>query len=171
MKQKIRLVVYHANEDDPKKCTAKKLQRFGFVSLEKTIRKLPYHAVLLNPFAEKCLSREDLDMAQKHGLVALDCSWKTAEQTFMSLETTMVSRALPFVLAANPVNYGKAFQLTTLEAFAAALYIFGEVDYAKEILGIYTWAPQFLLLNREPLEEYRQAETSAEVVRLMRQYI
>ena len=171
MKRTIRLVVYHTNEDDPKKCTAKKLHRFGFATLEKTIRKLPYHAILLNPFAEKSLSREDLGVAKEQGIAAVDCSWKTAEQTFESLETTMISRALPFLLAANPVNYGKPFQLSTLEAFAAALYILGEVEHAKEIVGIYTWGPRFLELNREPLEEYRQARDSAEVVRLMKQYI
>ena len=170
-KKMISLVVFHADEDDPKKCTAKKLHRFGYADLEKNIRKLPYHAVLLNPFAEKSLSREDLVTAQEHGLVALDCSWKTAEQTFLCLETTTISRALPFLLAANPVNYGKPFQLSTLEAFAAALYILGEADDAKKILGIYTWGPRFLELNREPLEDYRQAKDSAEVVRLMKQYI
>jgi pre-rRNA-processing protein TSR3 len=154
MKKPVRLVVYHADEDDPKKCTAKKLHRFGYVVLEKSRRRLPYHAVLLNPFAEKSLSREDLQDAKDHGLVALDCSWKTAEQSFQSLETTMVSRALPFLLAANPVNYGKAYQLSTLEAFAAALYILGEVAHAKEIVGIYTWGHRFLELNKEPLEDY-----------------
>jgi pre-rRNA-processing protein TSR3 len=170
-KKTVRLVIFHANEDDPKKCTARKLHRFGYAALEKTLRKLPYHAVLLNPFAEKSLSREDLPIAQQQGIVALDCSWKTAEQTFLSLETTTISRALPFLLAANPVNYGKPFQLSTLEAFAAALYILGEVDDAKKILGIYTWGPRFLELNKEPLEDYRQAKDSAEVVRLMKQYI
>ena len=171
MKKTIRLIVYDANEDDPKKCTAKKLHRFGHVFLEKNIRRLPYHAVLLNPFAEKSLSREDYLMAMNHGLVALDCSWKTAEQSFEFLKTKTTSRALPFLLAANPVNYGKPFQLSTLEAFAAALYILGEVEHAKEIVGIYTWGPRFLELNREPLEDYRQAHDSAEVVRLMKQYI
>jgi len=171
MKKPVRLVVYHANEDDPKKCTAKKLHRFGYAALEKNIRRLPYHAVLLNPFAEKSLSREDLQNAKDHGLVALDCSWKNAEQSFEFIETITISRALPFLLAANPVNYGKPFQLSTLEAFAAALYILGEVEHAKEIVGIYTWGPRFLELNREPLEDYRQARDSAEVVRLMKQYI
>ena len=35
MKKLVRLVVYHVNEDDPKKCTAKKLHRFGYADLEK----------------------------------------------------------------------------------------------------------------------------------------
>jgi pre-rRNA-processing protein TSR3 len=171
MKKSLRLVVFHTNQDDPKKCTAKKLHRFGFATLQKDIRRLPYHAILLDPFAEKSLSREDVSIAQKHGLVALDCSWKTAEQTFQSLETRMVPRALPFLLAANPVNYGKPYQLSTLEAFAAALYILGEVTQASDILGIYTWGLRFLELNKEPLEEYRQAQTSAEVIQIMNKYI
>ena len=171
MKKPVQLVVYHTDQDDPRKCTAKKLHRFGFATLQKNIRRLPSHAILLDPFAEKSLSHEDVAIAQRNGLVALDCSWKTAEQTFQSLETRMTLRALPFLLAANPVNYGKPYQLSTLEAFAASLYILDEVAQATAILGIYTWGHRFLELNKEPLEEYRQASTSAEVVRRMKQYI
>jgi pre-rRNA-processing protein TSR3 len=171
MKKPVQLVVYHTDQDDPKKCTAKKLHRFGFAILQKNVRRLPYHAILLDPFAEKSLSREDVAIAQNHGLVALDCSWKTAEQTFQSLETRMTPRALPFLLAANPVNYGKPYQLSTLEAFAAALYILDEVTQATTILGIYTWGHRFLELNKEPLEEYRQARSSAEVIQIMNKYI
>ena len=171
MKREIPLVVFHANEDDPKKCSARKLHRFGYASLVKTMRRLPRHAVLLDPFAEKCVSREDSESACAHGIVALDCSWKTAEKTFQHAESTMNPRALPFLLAANPVNYGKPFQLSTVEAFAAALYILGEVSQAKKIVGIYTWGHHFLELNREPLEDYRQARTSIEVVHLMNKYI
>jgi rRNA small subunit aminocarboxypropyltransferase len=171
MNREIPLVVFHADEDDPKKCTARKLHRFGYATLVRTMRRLPYHAVLLDPFAEKCLSREDFDNAALHGIVALDCSWKTAERTFQHVEKTMYPRALPFLLAANPVNYGKPFQLSTMEAFAAALYILGKKAQAEKIVGIYTWGPNFLGLNREPLEEYRLARTSAEVVSLMKKYI
>ena len=171
MKNSIKLVVFDANEDDPKKCTAKKLHRFGFASLEKNIRRLPHQAILLNPFAKKSLSQEDIQTAKKQGILALDCSWKTAEQSFEFLQTKTISRALPFLLAANPVNYGKPFQLSTLEAFAAALYILGEIEQAKKIVGIYTWGIRFLELNQEPLEEYRTALNSTEVVRRMKQYI
>lgn len=171
MKKNIRLVVYHTNEDDPKKCSAKKLQRFGYAILQKNIRKLPYHAILLNPFAEKSLSYEDVQIAHQYGLVALDCSWKTVEQAFQSLKTRMVTRALPFLLAANPVNYGKPYKLSTLEAFAAALYILGEIIQATEIVRIYTWGHRFLELNKKPLEEYRKARTSTEIIHIMKKYI
>jgi len=170
MKQEIQLIVFHTNKDDPKKCTARKLQRFGFATLERNLRKIPRHALLLNPFAEKSLSREDRETSLKYGIVALDCSWKTAEITFQSLEVTSTSRALPFLLAANPVNYGKPFQLTTLEAFAAALYILDEIDQAKTLLKLYTWSLHFLTLNRQPLEDYRKAKSSTEVIKAMKQY-
>ena len=171
MKKKIQLIVYHANEDDPKKCSAKKLHKFGFAKIEKNIRRVPKHAILLNPFAEKSLSKEDVVTARKNGILAIDCSWKNAEKCFEYLCKKNVSRALPFLVAANPVNYGKPFKLTTLEAFAAALYVLGERNYAKDILNIYKWGPHFLELNKQPLEDYRNAKSSKEIIQIMDEYI
>ena len=168
---KTKLYVYHTNEDDPKKCSAKKMKKFGFVNLQENIRKLPRDTILLNPLAKKSISKEDLSIAKKNGILALDCSWKTVETSFDSLIDKNYSRALLFLVAANPVNYGKPFKLTTLEAFAASLYILGETEHGEEILQLYKWGPQFLILNREPLEDYRQAKNSAEIVEIMRQYI
>jgi pre-rRNA-processing protein TSR3 len=171
MTKKIKLIAYHADEDDPKKCTAKKLSRFGFISLEKNIARIPQHSILLNPFAKKSISPEDRSIALAYGLVALDCSWKHVDDAFTYLDGRCHSRALPFLVAVNPVNYGKAFQLSTLEALAATLYILGEVERAQEILCLYKWGPHFLELNHEPLEEYRQAKTSRDVVNIMKSYI
>jgi len=167
----MKFIVYHANEDDPKKCSARKLHKFGFVKLETKIRKTPKDAILLNPFAEKSLSKEDLTIAEKHGILAVDCSWENAEKSFDFLDKKCNSRAIPFVIAANPVNYGKPFKLTTLEAFAATLYILGDVEKAKEILNLYKWGPNFLVLNKEPLENYRKAENSTEIIKIMKQYM
>jgi pre-rRNA-processing protein TSR3 len=78
---------------------------------------------------------------------------------------------LPFVVAVNPVNYGKPLKLSTLEAFATALYILGDVKKAEEMLNLYKWGPNFLVLNKEPLEDYRNAKNSSEIIDAMRQYI
>lgn len=171
MKNEIRLYVYHANEDDPRKCSAKKLEKFGYVKLEKNIRKTPKNSILLNPFAEKSISKEDLKLAKDSGILAVDCSWKNAENSFDYLDKRNHSRALPFVVAANPVNFGKPFKLTTLEAFATSLFIFDEVKKAEELLNLYKWGPHFLSLNKEPLEEYRHAKTSKEIVEIMKKYV
>jgi len=167
----MRLFVYHADEDDPKKCSARKLARFGFVRLETNIRRTPRGTILLNPFAEKSFSKEDKNIAEENGILAVDCSWRNAENNFDYLDKRCKSRALPFVVAANPVNYGKPFKLTTLEAFVTALYILDEVEKAKEILNLYKWGPHFLVLNKEPLDEYRKARNSSEIIEVMKQYL
>lgn len=169
--EKINLFVYHLRQDDPKKCSALKLKRMGYARVTKKIRELPNGGVVLSPFSDKSVSKEDLEAAEQRGIIAVDCSWEQAEQCFSKLERIGETRALPFLVAVNPVNYGKPFKLTTLEAFAAALYILGEVDHAKEILEIYKWGPHFIELNKQPLEDYRQSETSREVVEAMQQYL
>jgi pre-rRNA-processing protein TSR3 len=132
---------------------------------------LPSNALLLDPFSKKSLSREDSIIA-RNGIVALDCSWNKIENNaFKILKKKMHPRALPFLLASNPVNYGKAFKLTTAEAIASALYIIGEIDGAKEILSIFKWGEHFFTLNGEPLEDYRKSKTSEEVIEKMMQYV
>ena len=167
----MKLIVYHKNEDDPKKCSAKKLHKLGFVEIMTKIRKTPKDAILLNPLAVKSLSKEDLNIAEKNGLLAVDCSWKNVEKSFNFLDKRCISRALPYLVAANPVNYGKPFKLTTLEAFASALYILGKIDYAIEILNIYKWGPHFIDLNKQPLEDYRKADNSQGIIDAMKNYI
>ncbi|MGF3554672.1 MAG: DUF367 family protein [Thermoplasmatota archaeon] len=171
MNEKIRLIIYHVNEDDPKKCTAKKLGRFGLADIVTNIKKTPKKAILLNPFAKKSISKEDLFIAKKNGILAVDCSWENAEHCFDFLNKRCIPRALPFLVAVNPVNYGKPFKLTTLEAFAASLYILGETEFAFEILKIYNWGPQFLEFNKEPLEDYRKAKNSTEIIKIMKYYL
>ncbi|MBS3802083.1 MAG: DUF367 family protein [Candidatus Thermoplasmatota archaeon] len=166
-----KLRVYHTNDDDPKKCTARKLNRLGYASLHTKIRDFPPNMILLNPFSKKSLSPEDTTHAEKHGVLAVDCSWKTAEQQFFELSKIHVSRALPFVIAVNPVNFGKALKLTTLEAFAAAVYILDNPGQAEQLTSIYKWGPHFLTMNKNPLEDYRTAKTSKEVIQRMHEYL
>jgi pre-rRNA-processing protein TSR3 len=162
-----RLTIYHTHQDDPKKCTAKKLARFHLVTLQKSLRDLPSDAVLLNPFSSKALSRED---ASATDILAVDCSWEKAEEVFGVVSKKRKARALPYLLAANPVNYGKPFRLTTAEALAATLYILGAPEQATELLKIFTWGLHFFILNKEPLSEYQTAKNSTEIIEIMKQY-
>jgi pre-rRNA-processing protein TSR3 len=69
------------------------------------------------------------------------------------------------------VNWGKPMKLSSAEAFAAALYIMGFKEQASKVLEKLSWGLGFLELNREPLERYSEARTSAEVVAIQSDYI
>ena len=83
----------------------------------------------------------------------------------------MKQRSLPYLVAANPVNFGKPFKLTTVEAFAAALYILGEDEQATTILGKFNWGHTFSELNCELLEAYARAKDSSEVIAIQSEYL
>jgi len=139
------LLIYHADQCDPKKCSGRKLARFELARLTRHINQLrPF--LVLSPFSEKALSPADRGT---RGLAALDCSWAHAEEVFARFK--LQERALPFLVAANPVNYGKPFKLSTVEALAAGLVILGEPEQARSILSKFNWGYVFLELNREPL--------------------
>jgi pre-rRNA-processing protein TSR3 len=169
----VELHVRYEGDDDPEKCTARKLDRFDLVELHHSDRATPY-GLVLNPHAEVALSPADADPSGPAGdaadrLVALDCSWESAGEALFDLPGE--HRALPFLVAANPVNYGRAFQLTTVEALAAALYVLGHPDRAEALLSKFTWGETFLELNAEPLERYAACEDSAEVVAVQAEYL
>lgn len=165
------LLVYHVSQDDPKKNTARKLARFELATLVDRVDRVPRGGILLDPFAERALSREDADTARARGLVALDCSWRHAEEVFPAVRAKTVPRALPYLLAANPVNYGKPFQLSTVEALAASCHIMGDAEQAARLMSKFGWGEVFLKLNANPLEDYAAAATSREVVEAMNAYI
>jgi pre-rRNA-processing protein TSR3 len=167
----IDVVVYHTAQDDPKKNTALRLEKFGKARLVNKLDRCPHHAVLLNPFAKKALSREDLEDMRKYGLLALDCSWAQAEEAFPVLLGQTRSRALPFLVAANPINYGKPFILSTAEALGAALWIVGETRKARDLLSVLPFGERFLELNKNPLEDYAKCDTSKEIVAAQALYL
>jgi pre-rRNA-processing protein TSR3 len=160
-----RIVIYHANQCDPKRCTGLKLKRHGLARIVTRTRFLPKRAIVLNPFAETAFSPADRQRIQDFGIVALDCSWEHA-QKIMSSHVKGTSRCLPVLIAGNPTNYSKATKLSTVEALAGALYIAGFKEDAKKLLSIFVWGHTFLDLNVNLLDSYSLAKDSTEIVRM-----
>jgi pre-rRNA-processing protein TSR3 len=164
----IPLYIYHAGQCDPKKCTGRKMARFDLARLYNRVSKLPRSAILLDPLAEKALSPADAGK----GIIVLDCSWEEVERIFPELgKLNLDHRALPYLLAGNPVNFGRPFKLNSAEAFAAALYILGNKEQAERVLSKFNWGHSFLELNKEPLEEYSNAKNSTEIVEIQSHYV
>jgi pre-rRNA-processing protein TSR3 len=160
-----KITIYHARQCDPKRCTGLKLKRHGLARLVTKTRFLPKRAIVLNPFSEIAFSPADRKRVEDFGLVALDCSWEHAEKVLLK-HVRGTSRCLPILIAGNPVNFGKATKLTTAEALAAALYIAGFKQEAKELLSIFTWGHTFIELNLAALENYAAAQNSAGIIRI-----
>jgi pre-rRNA-processing protein TSR3 len=161
----VRISIYYAAQDDPKKNTALRLKRRGFARTVTKTRFLPKRAIVLNPFGEIAFSPADRQRILQFGLAALDCSWEHAQKV-MAEHVKGTSRCLPILIAGNPVNFGKLTKLTTAEAIAAALYIAGFKDEAHEILGIFPWGHTFFELNGFLLDNYALAKDSGEIVEM-----
>lgn len=135
-------------QDDPNKCTAAKLVKFGLAyAIKKTLKK----SMFLDPFADDFLLSTDKKLA--NSITGIDCSWNQVNDTF-SKKFVGIPKRLPPLLAGNPVNYAKLGKLTTVEAICAALYILGQKDDSSRLLDKFKWGHTFYDLNQNLLEEY-----------------
>ena len=164
----IPVIVYDKNQCDPKKCTAKRMLKFGLAKEAKTLINIPSGSIVLSPLAEKALSPADLKYAH-NGLVVMDLTWTNIDE-FPKLSRTQ-DRALPYLLASNPINWGRPMELNSAEAVLASLLILGQKEQADSFMGRFNWAPEFVRLNGELLEAYSRASDSAEVVSIQNEYI
>jgi pre-rRNA-processing protein TSR3 len=165
----VRLFVYEMKQDDPQKCTSRKLARFGLATPLSRRYHIPRQAIVLNPLAPTILLSQDKVQAELGGLAVVDCSWKRVKGAF-SARFKGRSRRLPYLVAANPVHYGRLFELSSLEALTAALYILDHREQARNIVRIYKWGPAFLSLNKNLLEEYAQAKTAEAITKIEEAY-
>ncbi len=160
----INLYFYDGNQCDPKKCSGRRLAKFDLARQVKRIAHIPAHALVLMPTTKKVISKDDLERAKKSGIAVLDLSWKATGDNFPKSIKMSRQRALPYLVASNPVNYGKPFILSTAEAFAAALVILGYREQAEEVLNKFKWGPTFFKVNREPLEDYENAKNAEGII-------
>lgn len=151
-------------QDDPTKCTAAKLVKFG---IARRIRRLTGRDMVLDPFAKEFVLKSDRELTGT--VTAIDCSWELAQKMFLQ-KFAGLSRKLPPLLAGNPVNYSKVGKLTTAEAIAGALYVMDYGDLADSILGKFKWGHTFFELNQYLLADYAGAKTADDVDAIAQEY-
>ena len=159
---KLKVLMYY--QDDPKKCTAAKMIKFG---LAQDIKKINNRSLVLHPFAAKYLLPTDKPLI--NSIIGVDCSWNLAEKEF-SKTFNGIQRKLPPLLAGNPVNYAKLNKLTTAEALAASLFILGDNKQALEILNKFKWGHTFFELNKNLLEDYSKVSSDDEIDIILSDY-
>ena len=153
----LKINILMLRQDDPVKCTAAKLVKFG---LARAIKKTLANSIVLNPFATQFLLPSDVSIA--NSITAIDCSWNLADDT-KNKKFAGIARKLPPLLAGNPVNYSKLHKLTTVEAISGSLYMLGQKGLALKLLDKFKWGHTFYELNQNLLEDYLSAKNEDEI--------
>ena len=159
---RINLLMFY--QDDPKKCTAAKLIKFG---LAKKITRSKSNTVILHKKKKKTLFNHEKSLFTS--ITGIDCSWALAEEVFQK-NFVGISRKLPPLLAGNPVNYSKINKLTTVEAIAGAAFILGSESLSRNLLEKFNWGHTFLELNENLLHDYQKTTSEDQVIKIIREY-
>ena len=101
----------------------------------------------------------------------MDCSWARVDETPLHRLKTPNPRLLPFLVAANPINYGKPCKLSCVEAIAATLIITGFAEEANVYLSKFSWGHSFIKLNSELLTSYAQCKSSQEIIEIQDKFL
>ena len=150
----IPLAMWDLGQCDAKRCTGRKMSRLGMLRCIQV--GTTWRGVVLSPEGRKLVAPDDHDLVAAHGVSVIDCSWALVGGLPYHRMRGQ-ARLLPYLVAANSVNYGKPHKLSCAEAIAATLYIVGFQDEAATVMEAFTWGPEFLKINRELLDAYAAA--------------
>eukprot|EP00892_Ulva_mutabilis_P006325 jgi/Ulvmu1/4064/UM019_0042.1 len=165
----VQLGMWDLGQCDKKRCSGTKLVRARLVSEIKLGKS--WGGVILSPMGQQCVSIEDAPLIASKGLAVVDCSWNRLDEVPFFKIRGQAARLLPWLVAANPVNYGRPCKLSCAEAFAAALYICGFPDSASMVLSKFTWGHSFFELNAELLDLYAACTSAKEVIETQQDYL
>jgi pre-rRNA-processing protein TSR3 len=70
---------------------------------------------------------------------------------------------VPYLIAANSVNYGRPWRLNCVEALAACFYICGHADWAEEVLQHFSYGEAFIDINSQLLKRYAACSSEEEI--------
>jgi pre-rRNA-processing protein TSR3 len=165
-----KIVLFEYKHNDPKRDSGMKLVRLG---LAKSIRPGDaFKGIVLSAEGRCVLSQADILLIKSAGIGAINCSWNRLDEvTNIPGGNLSRHRKLPFIVASNPINYGKAFKMNSAEALAAGLAIVGLREEAEKLTEKFSWSNEFWRLNGEYIDAYAQCKTGKEVLAVQNQFM
>lgn len=158
----VKLGMWDFDHCDPKRCSGKKLERLGLIKSLRVGQK--FQGIVVSPNGKGVVCPNDREIVEEHGASVVECSWARLDEVPFNKIGGKHERLLPYLVAANQVNYGRPWRLNCVEALAACFAIVGRMDLATELLSHFSWGLGFLELNKDLLEIYQQC-TDAESVK------
>lgn len=149
------------NHCDAKRCSGKRLMRLGLMRELHVGQKHP--GVVISPKAKTLISPADRAIMEQYGVAVVEASWKRIEEVPFTKIGGPNQRLLPYLIAANPTNYGRPWRLNCVEALAAGFVICGHEDWAQEVLATFSYGEAFLDINETVLRRYAACQDEEEV--------
>ena len=146
---------------DPKRCSGKKLMKLGLMRELHIGQK--HSGVIISPNAKQTISPADRELMEQYGAAVVECSWARVKEVPWPKIGGKCERLLPYLVAANSVNYGKPWRLNCVEALGAAFYICGHPDWAEEVLSHFSYGEAFLEINSSILKRYAACKDEADI--------
>ena len=156
------IAMWDFQQCDSKRCTGRKLARLHMIQTL-SLGGNSWRGIILSPEGRQAVSPADRVLVETHGISVIDCSWALVDGLPYH-KMKGVARLLPYIVAANSVNYGKPFKLSCAEAIAATLHIVGKKLDAVRVMAQFSWGMEFLKINGELLDLYAEAKDSEGVV-------
>lgn len=150
----VKLAMWDFDHCDPKRCSGKKLERLGLIKSLRVGQK--FQGVVVSPNGKTVVCPDDKALVEENGASVVECSWARLDEVPFNKIGGKNERLLPYLVAANQVNYGRPWRLNCVEALAACFAIVGRTDLAADLLSNFSWGPAFLELNKELLDIYQQ---------------
>lgn len=136
-----KLAMWDFDHCDPKRCSGKKLERLGLIKNLRVGQK--FQGVVVTPNGKGFVCPNDTEVVEQYGAAVVECSWARLDEIPFNKIGGKYERLLPYLLAANPVNYGRPWKLNCVEALAACFAIVGKWEWAEMILEKFNWDSLF----------------------------
>lgn len=122
-----------------------------------------FAGVVVSPNAKTVISPTDRELLEQYGAAVIECSWVRVKEVPWGKIGGKCERILPYLVAANSVNYGRPWRLNCAEALAATFFICGHEDWAREVLTHFSYGEPFLEINSQLLKRYAACASAEEV--------